>query len=124
MADDNKISARFNLDEGDLKNAFYETLAEAKKKQPDIAKGDIIKKLMRRGLEADADRGQAASIAENELAAIRGQVNKIAQDVRKLEATMDAIREDLATTVLVLLQHAGKLSAEKATKWVKEEFKS
>lgn len=124
MADDDKISARFNLDEGDLKNAFYETLAEAKKKQPGIVKGDVIKTLMQRGLKVDADRGQAASVAENELAAIHGQVNKIAQDVRKLDESMDSIREDLVTTVLVLLEHAGKLDAAKAKKWVEERFRS
>ena len=124
MEDDDRVSARFNLNEADLKNAFYETLAEAKKKRPGIAKGDIVKKLMRRGLEADADRGRAASVVENELAIIHAQVGEIAQNGRTLAAAMDAIREDLATTVLVLLQHAGKLDAAKAQKWFEEKFKS
>jgi hypothetical protein len=124
MADDDKLSARFNRDEEDLKKAFYETLAQAKKQQPDIVKGDVIKTLMQRGLQAEAERGRTAAIAEGDLAIIKGQVNKIAQSVRKLEDAMDAIREDLATTALVLLQYAGKLDSGKAQKWVEENLTS
>lgn len=124
MEDDDKLSARFNRDEQDLKKAFYETLAQAKKQQPGTVKGDVIKRLMQRGLDADAERGRAAVIAEGDLAAIKGQLNQIAKNVRQLDAAVTTIREDLANTVLVLLEHAGKLSAETARKWVQDEFKS
>lgn len=121
MAD---ISFRWNRDEQDLKVAFDKVVAEERTRDRDVKEGAVAKKIIRRGLDADAERGRAASIAENELAAIHAQVNKIAQGVRKLDESMDSIREDLVTTVLVLLQHAGKLDAAKATKWVEEEFKS
>lgn len=124
MADDGKITVRFNQDEQDLKTAFDEVLAEERQRNKKIPKDAVAKKLMRRGLDADAVRGRAASIAENELAAIHGQVDKIAQGVRKLDESMDLIRDDLETTVLALLQHAGKLDGAKAKKWVEEVFKS
>jgi hypothetical protein len=124
MADDDRISVRFNRDEDDLKTAFFEVVAKEQQRDASIGEGTVAKTLIRRGLNADAERGRAASIPENELLAIRGQVNQISQSVRKLEEVMDVIRDDLATTVLVLLQHAGKLSADKAEKWVEKVFKS
>ena len=124
MADDDKISTRFNRDEEDLKHAFYDALAEAKKQRPDIAKGDVAKALMRQGLSGASGKEHQAAIAEADLEVIRGQIGDITKNVRMLAATMDALREDLATTVLVLLQHAGKLDAAKAEKWVEEVFKS
>jgi len=124
MADERRITVSFNQDEQDLKAAFDEMLAEERQRDKKIPKDAVAKKLMRRGLEAKADRGRATSVVEDELAVIRAQVSQIAQNVRSLEGATDAIREDLATTVLVLLQHAGKLDAAKAQKWVKEEFKS
>jgi outer membrane murein-binding lipoprotein Lpp len=122
MADDGKISVRFNQDEQDLKTAFDQVLAEERQRDKKIPKDAVAKKLMRRGLSALADREHGAAIAEADLAVIRGQVNQVSQNVRTLEAAMDAIREDLATTVLVLLQHAGKLDSAKAQKWVEENF--
>jgi outer membrane murein-binding lipoprotein Lpp len=124
MADDGRISVRFNKDEQDLESAFAKALAEERTRDEEIPEQAVAKKLMRRGLSALAEREHAAAIAQTDLAKTRAQVDKIAQDVRMLAAAMDAIREDLATTVLVLLQHAGKLDAAKAEKWVDQVFKS
>jgi len=124
MADDGKITVRFNQDEQDLKRDFDEVLAEERQRDKKIPKDAVAKKLMRRGLSALAEREHGAAIAEAELAAIHGQVDKIAQGVRKLDDSMDLIREDLATAVYALLQHAGKVDAVKAQKWIEKEFKS
>lgn len=122
MADEDRVSFRFNQDEEALKNAFLSLLTTERKRDKSIAKGDVAKALLRRGLDADGDQNRAAAIAENQLAIIQAQVSQISQSVRQIEATMTAVREDLATTVLVLLEHAGKLSSENAKKWVEEQF--
>ena len=124
MADDGRISVRFNKDEQDLESAFAKVLAEERTRDEEIPEQAVAKKLMRRGLSALAESEHRAAIAEADLAIIKGQVSQISQSVRSLKTSMDAIREDLATTVLVLLQHAGKLDAAKAEKWVDEVFKS